>query len=74
VTALPDGAERLSLRIDATKCRGIGMCAYLVPSLIDVDDWGYPVLPRQPLGGAEVRRARAAVAACPRLALFVARP
>ena len=72
MTGRPGAAERQRIRIDATACRGIGMCAYFAPSLIDVDDWGYPVLPREPLTSADLRRARAAESACPRRALFIA--
>jgi ferredoxin len=71
VTRAPAGGG-VSLRIDATACQGIGMCAFVAPTLIGVDDWGYPVLAPGPLVAAEVRRALTAVAACPRRALFLA--
>jgi ferredoxin len=60
------------LRLDATACAGIGMCAFVAPSLVGVDDWGYPVVERGALTSGDLRRARAAAAACPRRALFLA--
>jgi ferredoxin len=59
------------LRVDPVSCQGIGMCAHIAPHLIGVDAWGYPQLARDPLRGAQVRSATAAVAACPRRALFL---
>lgn len=34
----------LHLRIDPIACTGHGMCAELFPELIDLDDWGYPIV------------------------------
>jgi ferredoxin len=59
------------LRVDPVACEGIGMCAHLAPRLIGVDSWGYPQLTPDPLRGPELRSAAAAVAACPRRALFL---
>ena len=61
------------LHIDWTACEGRGLCAELLPELLDRDDHGYP-LPRdgarEPAVPAELdRHAKRAVAACPRLAL-----
>lgn len=59
------------LRVDPVVCEGIGMCAHVAPRLIGVDAWGYPLLSRDPLRDNELRSAAAAVAACPRRALFL---
>ena len=66
-------ASRVSgrLRVDPVACDGIGMCAHLAPRIIALGPWGYPVLAAHPLAPADARRAAAAVAACPRRALFV---
>ena len=32
------------LAIDRIRCDGRGMCAELLPELISLDDWGYPVI------------------------------
>jgi ferredoxin len=61
---------RFQLRIDLERCTGHGMCALLAPSLIDLDQWGFPVLRHESLPSeAEARSARRAVAACPVAAL-----
>ncbi|WBP84928.1 ferredoxin [Kitasatospora cathayae] len=61
--------DREVLRIDRIACTGHGQCAELLPELITLDEWGYPVQ-----HGAVVPRGlrvhvRRAVRACPRLAL-----
>ena len=57
------------LVVDPTACDGYGSCAELLPEWITTDEWGYPVLPRQPLPDRLLPLARRAVKACPRLAL-----
>ena len=37
------------LRVDPISCTGHGLCAELLPELITLDEWGYPVLSRQPV-------------------------
>jgi ferredoxin len=59
------------LLIDPTACDGVGICGHLAPELIRVDSWGSPILVQRILHRAELRAARAAVAACPRKALFL---
>ena len=61
------------LGIDPAACDGIGMCAVVAPRLVSVDAWGYPILVREPLRRRQARAAAAAVAACPRRALFLHR-
>jgi ferredoxin len=57
------------LQIDPTACDGRGVCAELLPELIDLDRWGYPLL-REPLVPARLLPlARRAVAACPKAAV-----
>lgn len=64
----------LRLTLDPIACDGKGVCADLLGELIHLDDWGYPIIS----GGGEVpaelvAEARAAVAACPKLALRLSR-
>ena len=60
------------LRVNPTLCTGYGYCAEIVPELITVDDWGYPIVRTAEISGDELlRHARKAVATCPRLALLV---
>jgi len=59
----------LRIRIDPVACSGHGACAELLPGIVTLDEWGYPIEPGQPVSGADERRARRAAAACPALAL-----
>ena len=60
------------LRVNPTLCTGYGYCAEIVPELIGVDDWGYPIVSREPIpDDRRLSLARKAVATCPRLALVV---
>lgn len=63
------------LVVDPITCDGHGMCAELLPELIELDDWGYPILRSPNLPAALEPLAKRAVAACPVLALrLVQRP
>jgi ferredoxin len=57
-----------TLTVDWTRCDGHGLCAALLPELVDLDGWGYPVV-----GGIVPPTLRSAagvaVRACPALAL-----
>jgi ferredoxin len=61
----------LRLRVDPIACDGRGLCAELLPGLITLDDWGFPVPCEQDVPDALRREASAAVTACPRLALHL---
>ena len=56
------------LIVDWATCDGHGLCAQVLPELIDTDDWGYPVIADQ-VPRDLLARAKAAVRACPALAL-----
>ena len=57
------------LRLNPVACAGHGACAELLPEVISLDEWGYPLLAPGPVPAGLARRARRAVAACPALAL-----
>lgn len=57
------------LHVDPIACRAHGLCADLLPEGVHLDEWGYPILTTGPVPDALTRAARAAVAACPSLAL-----
>ena len=59
------------LKLNPAACDGVGICAHLAAKLISVDTWGYPIVSRDALRANTKRQARAAIAACPRHALFV---
>lgn len=62
----------LKLELDPIACDGHGLCADLLPELIELDEWGYPMIDgRVPAGLAG--HARRAVSACPALALKLSR-
>jgi ferredoxin len=61
--------ERLRLRVDPIACTGHGICAELLPELIRLDDWGYPIVDELPVDPMLRGEARRAITACPALAL-----
>ncbi len=61
------------IRVNPVACSGHGACAELLPELIALDDWGYPIVSALPVSGQIERRARRAAAACPALALILTR-
>ena len=58
------------LRVDWPECRARGLCHELLPELVDLDEWGYPIV-RGPVTEDLLSEARAAERACPRLALRI---
>jgi ferredoxin len=58
-----------SLSVNPIACDGHGICAELLPEVIQLDDWGYPIIDPRPLPPHLEALARRAVAACPTLAL-----
>jgi ferredoxin len=62
-------SDRVALAIDRIKCDGHGVCADLVPELIELDDWGYPIIRAGAIPPSVVPHARRAVSGCPTLAL-----
>ncbi|MDR0342615.1 MAG: ferredoxin [Nocardiopsaceae bacterium] len=61
------------LRVDPIACAGHGVCAELLPELISLDEWGYPILADGPVPQRLERLARRAVTDCPALALRLVR-
>jgi ferredoxin len=57
------------LRVNAIACDGRGLCAGLLPELIKLDDWGYPIIRPGAVPGDLLADARETVRACPKLAL-----
>ncbi len=66
-------AERYELWIDRTRCDGHQLCAEIFPERIQLDDWGYPIIAPGPIPEDLLEHARAAVSACPVLALQLRR-
>jgi len=57
------------LRIDRIACDGRGTCGEFLPELIELDDWGYPIIADGPVPRGLERLALAAVEMCPKMAL-----
>ena len=57
------------LAVDPIACDGRGLCAELLPGLITVDDWGFPLITALDVPAGLRGEAAAAVQLCPRLAL-----
>ncbi len=62
----------VKLQIDPIACTGHGLCADLLPELIELDEWGYPII-RDSVPPGLAAHARRAVNACPTLALRLSR-
>ena len=61
------------MRVNPILCDGFGQCAELLPELIELDEWGYPIVTDAAIPASLETAARRAVAMCPRLALSVER-
>lgn len=66
-------AGREKLLVNPIDCAGHGACAELLPEMIALDEWGYPIIDGHPVPPALLQDARAAASACPRLALRLVR-
>ena len=63
--------SQLVLHIDRIACDARGTCAELLPELMELDDWGYPILDQAEVPPELLRLARRAADACPTLALIL---
>ncbi len=65
---------RTRLVADPIACDGRGLCAEILPELITLDDWGFPVIRDGDVPGLLTAEAREAVRVCPKLALRLENP
>jgi ferredoxin len=65
------GGESSRLRVNPIACTGHGLCAELLPELIRLDPWGYPLVADVGVPRHLAAHARRAAAACPTLALLI---
>jgi ferredoxin len=63
----------LRLRVNPVACDGFGYCAELLPEIVDIDEWGFPILADDAVPPHLFDLARRAVRDCPRQALFIER-
>ena len=61
------------LVVDRIKCDGRGLCAELLPELIRLDDWGYPIVNSEFVPVHLLPLAQRAVEDCPVLAIALRR-
>ena len=63
----------MKLCVNPILCDGYGHCAELLPELVELDEWGFPMLRAYAVGPDLLPHARRAVTACPTLALRLLR-
>ncbi len=59
------------LRVNPIACEAHGLCAELLPELIRLDDWGYPIIDEAAVPPELLGLAERAVDVCPTLALLL---
>ena len=57
------------IEVDRIKCDAHGLCADLLPEMIRLDDWGYPIVDARSVPPGLTDHARRAADSCPMLAL-----
>lgn len=57
------------LRVDPIACDGRGFCAEILPEMITLDDWGFPLIRDADVPASLRAEAGEAVRLCPMLAL-----
>ena len=62
------------VQVDWTRCDGHGLCSRLLPELVSLDEWGFPVLAATDVDDELLGPARLAARSCPALALRVEKP
>jgi ferredoxin len=66
---LPSAPGEARLTVDWTHCRGHGLCAHIVPELVQLDRQGFPLMLDAPVPPWLHHAAQQAVGMCPALAL-----
>jgi len=66
-------SDQLKLVVDRIKCDGRGLCAELLPELIRLDDWGYPIVDSGNVPKHLLPLAQRAIEDCPLLAIALRR-
>ena len=59
------------IRIDRIACDGRGLCAELLPEMIEIDDWGYPIIVEGDVPRHLEGVARDTIELCPKMALHL---
>jgi ferredoxin len=61
--------KRFELVVDRIKCDGRGLCAEILPEMIRLDSWGYPIITPGAIPEQLMALAQRAVDDCPVLAI-----
>ncbi len=61
----------MKIVVNPITCDGHGLCAELLPELISLDDWGYPIVKVNEVPPHLERLARRARDLCPTLAVLL---
>ncbi len=61
----------IRMRVNPIACEAHALCVELLPELIRLDDWGYPILETSQIPMDLLNLAERAVDACPTLALVL---
>jgi ferredoxin len=61
------------ITINPVACEAYGYCAELLPELVTLDEWGYPVVEGRPVPAHLIQLARRAAKECPRRAFLLER-
>jgi ferredoxin len=65
--------NQLVLRVNPITCAGHGLCAELLPELVTLDDWGYPMPITAEVPPGLEQHAQRAAQSCPTLAIQLER-
>jgi ferredoxin len=60
---------RLKITVNPAACDGFGYCAEMLPEVLSLDEWGFPIVADGEIPKNLQRAARQAVQFCPRRAL-----
>jgi ferredoxin len=59
----------MKLEFDPAACDGFGYCAEILPEMISLDEWGFPIVSDEEIPDDLQRVATRAVTFCPRRAI-----
>jgi ferredoxin len=68
---MPRSPVHYRIRVNPILCDGFGYCAEILPELLSIDEWGYPVVADKVVPTGLLEMARMAVHECPRRALLL---
>jgi len=69
----PTSTSGVRVRVDWPHCTARGLCAELLPEMVRLDEWGYPVVADGEVPVELLGHAKSAAQACPALAFRLVR-